>query len=324
MSKEAKIGLSVVLCLLVVLGGVVAWKLKSGTAPAAAQADGSAIEKSPAVNGSKAGVPEAGAAAKSPHDGKETPKALKSTAGQPPKRDGERDLFSDISEYRRQRQAAGEAAASSPPPSRSIAPPAAENIDPDDRYGLNRRASTVPDIDPLGPPGAAAASSGGRIPDGGNRGDSFGNRAAEDYRSQDFSPAAGNSPTVVDRSVPSPNDRGKPLVGHDSYEPGPNAFRAGIEREQREVRENRSTTLASARHLRGSRSYTVVEGDTLFDIARCELGKASRWAEIYELNQNALGKDFDYLVPGTELALPQDAPDRPDPVTQRPSGEWRR
>jgi nucleoid-associated protein YgaU len=51
-------------------------------------------------------------------------------------------------------------------------------------------------------------------------------------------------------------------------------------------------------------SYVVEEGDTLFDIARYELGKASRWAEIYELNRDKLGGDVDYLQPGTELAMP--------------------
>lgn len=50
--------------------------------------------------------------------------------------------------------------------------------------------------------------------------------------------------------------------------------------------------------------YVVEEGDTLFDIARYELGKASRWAEIYELNRDKLGGDIDYLQPGTELVMP--------------------
>lgn len=55
---------------------------------------------------------------------------------------------------------------------------------------------------------------------------------------------------------------------------------------------------------RGGDVYVVEEGDTLFDIARYELGKASRWAEIYELNRDRLGEDFDYLRPGMELRLP--------------------
>jgi nucleoid-associated protein YgaU len=50
--------------------------------------------------------------------------------------------------------------------------------------------------------------------------------------------------------------------------------------------------------------YVVAQGDTLFDIARYELGKASRWTEIYELNRDVLGEDFDYLRPGLELTMP--------------------
>ncbi len=58
------------------------------------------------------------------------------------------------------------------------------------------------------------------------------------------------------------------------------------------------------RNVPGRDVYIVAEGDTLFDIARYELGKASRWAEIYELNRELLGEDFDYLRPGTELVMP--------------------
>ena len=50
--------------------------------------------------------------------------------------------------------------------------------------------------------------------------------------------------------------------------------------------------------------HAVNEGDTLFTIARYELGKATRWAEIYDLNREALGEDFDYLRPGMELVMP--------------------
>lgn len=79
----------------------------------------------------------------------------------------------------------------------------------------------------------------------------------------------------------------------------------------------RHMSLASTptRH-RGGRVYVVQEGDTLFDIARYELGKAARWAEIYELNREAIGTDFDHLSPGMQLTLPQDH--TPGKVTQRP------
>ena len=66
------------------------------------------------------------------------------------------------------------------------------------------------------------------------------------------------------------------------------------------------------------------EGDTLFDIARYELGKASRWVEIYEMNREALGKDVDYLIPGTELVLPGESPVRPDPLARRPTRGYQR
>jgi len=66
----------------------------------------------------------------------------------------------------------------------------------------------------------------------------------------------------------------------------------------------------------GGRIYKVQKGDTLFDIARDELGKASRWAEIYELNRDTIGNNVDMLSPGLELRLPGDrAAPRSDPLT---------
>jgi nucleoid-associated protein YgaU len=64
--------------------------------------------------------------------------------------------------------------------------------------------------------------------------------------------------------------------------------------------------------------YVVEEGDTLFDIARYELGKASRWAEIYDLNRGQLGTDYNYIAPGTKLMLPDAVTSEPDALTTRP------
>lgn len=82
---------------------------------------------------------------------------------------------------------------------------------------------------------------------------------------------------------------------------------------------------AAPRGYAFGRVYTVEEGDTLFSIARHELGKASRWVEIYELNRNVLGADHDYLRPGLQLVLPDDN-NAPGPVTQRlgPDAPYRR
>ena len=87
--------------------------------------------------------------------------------------------------------------------------------------------------------------------------------------------------------------------------------------DRREEIERRSTLVSSPGRGRGGRVYVVQEGDTLYDIARYELGKARRWAEIYELNRDVIGKQFDYLTPGMQLVLP-DSGSSLGPVTQRP------
>jgi nucleoid-associated protein YgaU len=67
----------------------------------------------------------------------------------------------------------------------------------------------------------------------------------------------------------------------------------------------------------GGRPYVVQEGDTLSSIARNELGKVSRWAEIYQLNRQVLGKDYDYLTPGMRLMLPLRDPPSVDRTARR-------
>lgn len=83
-----------------------------------------------------------------------------------------------------------------------------------------------------------------------------------------------------------------------------------------EPREGGMHLTSDNNSARGGRTYLVAEGDTLFDIAKRELGKASRWREIYDLNQDQLGEDFNYLSPGTELRLPGGG-EKPDPVADR-------
>ena len=61
-----------------------------------------------------------------------------------------------------------------------------------------------------------------------------------------------------------------------------------------------SATLASH-----GQQHVVSEGDTLYDVARRRLGNTKRWAEIYELNRDAIGAPGDRLEPGTRLVLPQ-------------------
>jgi nucleoid-associated protein YgaU len=81
--------------------------------------------------------------------------------------------------------------------------------------------------------------------------------------------------------------------------------------------------VQASTHARvGGRVYVVEKGDTLFDIARYELGKPSRWAEIYDLNQDVLGDDFHFLEPGTELVLPSDRPE--ESLTKQREGTLKR
>lgn len=84
----------------------------------------------------------------------------------------------------------------------------------------------------------------------------------------------------------------------------------------------RHLSMASTSTRLGGRIYVVQDGDTLFDIAKYELGKAARWSEIYELNREAIGRDFDHLSPGMRLTLPSDRP--AGKVTQRPDDHFQR
>ena len=82
-----------------------------------------------------------------------------------------------------------------------------------------------------------------------------------------------------------------------------------------------ATAGTSAFPSSGSRLYVVREGETLYDIARYELGKASRWAEIYNLNRNTLGQQFDELTPGMRLVMPGSDTSE---LTQRPGSSYQR
>ncbi len=52
------------------------------------------------------------------------------------------------------------------------------------------------------------------------------------------------------------------------------------------------------------RIYTVKEGDSLWRIARDQLGDASRHPELAKLNEAVLDGDPDNLKPGQKIILP--------------------
>lgn len=85
---------------------------------------------------------------------------------------------------------------------------------------------------------------------------------------------------------------------------------------RRETVRRRASAVSTRTPYAGGRTCVVEEGDTLFDIARYVLGKASRWVEIHQLNRDLIGDDPDYLTPGMQLLLPDEDP--ASRVTQRP------
>ena len=62
-----------------------------------------------------------------------------------------------------------------------------------------------------------------------------------------------------------------------------------------------------------TRSYVVRQGETLWDIARYELGQGSRYVEIQRLNRDRLGEDYNRPPAGMTLQLPVEAAPVVDP-----------
>lgn len=53
-----------------------------------------------------------------------------------------------------------------------------------------------------------------------------------------------------------------------------------------------------------ARTYTVKEGDSLFAIARRELGDGMKWTELRDLNRSSVGSEGERLKPGMKITLP--------------------
>ena len=51
-------------------------------------------------------------------------------------------------------------------------------------------------------------------------------------------------------------------------------------------------------------SYTVVQGDCLWNIAKARYGSGIDYIRIYEANRSVIGDDPDLIFPGTVLVLP--------------------
>lgn len=95
-----------------------------------------------------------------------------------------------------------------------------------------------------------------------------------------------------------------PAVEHTAEaEPAPAAFAPAVtpvsSAPPRELPAEPVTTRAP------TRNYQVRAGESVFDIARYELGDAVRWIEVYDLNAAALKDQLEELPGGLRLAIPQ-------------------
>lgn len=52
------------------------------------------------------------------------------------------------------------------------------------------------------------------------------------------------------------------------------------------------------------KTYVVKSGDSLWAIAKRNLGSGSRWEDIYELNKGVIGPSANKIYPGQELVMP--------------------
>ena len=256
MNKEAKIGLSIILVLMVTFISVVAWRVYRYRAAEQVSAAEDKDAERPAAQ-DRAGKETSGMADKeksgNPSAGQPRVVAATSMPGKSPESAAsDEDLWNTTSDSGRKRISAGSGSELKRRPSYMPEPPKG---DAEDRYNRYKNADKMASMQPREQEGSSGNSGGA---------------AAADYR-------------------------------YDS-------------RRQR----------ASAPGASGGRTYIVAEGDSLFDIARCELGKASRWVEIYDLNADVLGKDIDSLTPGTRIVLPDDNPQQGAPQSRYPSTEYRK
>lgn len=66
-------------------------------------------------------------------------------------------------------------------------------------------------------------------------------------------------------------------------------------------------------------TYTVRAGDSLFLIAKAELGDGEKWPSIYNLNKAVVGSDPDLILPGQKLKIPGAATKTPPSAPQTTS-----
>ncbi|MBP9091001.1 LysM peptidoglycan-binding domain-containing protein [bacterium] len=80
------------------------------------------------------------------------------------------------------------------------------------------------------------------------------------------------------------------------------------QQQQQEVAQNNQPLeqgqQAQAANSVEPRSYTIRSGDNLWNIAKDNLGDATKWGDIYKMNADVLGANPELIRPGTTIQLP--------------------
>jgi nucleoid-associated protein YgaU len=119
--------------------------------------------------------------------------------------------------------------------------------------------------------------------------------AASKHLSSKSSSMSGKStaitkPTEADAQVP----------GAEGADGGAQATQSNSE----EIANAEGTDATKATDAPETTSYTVKEGDCLWNIAKDHLGDSSKWQEIYKLNTDVIGENPDLIHTGATIQLP--------------------
>ncbi|HEY4760147.1 MAG TPA: LysM domain-containing protein [Thermoguttaceae bacterium] len=312
MEKEAKIGFAIILVLLVVFTGVLAKKFYSSKAAEQVLAAGEGDDKnSKNTVGTHEDNSDNPAETKAPiaPAGPPTVVAATSVSGKPPlSTTSDLEQWSSVSDSNTEKSSTGGTTSPTPPMSFMPDPPSDSSSTNTAPNNLPARVGTQ--VSPDDAEIKAGDSVSSRY--------SFNNSVAKDSR-------VNNNTTREERSGSQAPVEQVERFASASYRPERSDPFARYETS--DLRESGAPSLGSRELQRtvvmhnqnnSSRTYTVDEGDSLYDIARFELGKASRWVEIYDLNRDLLGNDIERLIPGTQIILPEDNSQNADPLTRRP------
>lgn len=294
---EVKIGLAVLVALLIALG-IVLWRNSKGEATAAAEAP--AADSAPKAEASQAGPKEVVAS-----DPRTNPASRKTTSGFsalqfPEPSEGGRASRPEANRPSFMPSREAVAAAAAPATSDRLATGDALHANPPSAGGPATTAPAAPadpfDLtrpnpfrEPLAP--AAAGPAATRL-------------AFEPLDRRETAPAASSTAPAASPSAPSATAPSVAL--REPARVAPAATPPVVVSPPPSAARNEMAVAAPNVRLSGGRLYTVREGDTLYDIARNELGKASRWSEIYDLNAERLGNCLDALPAGAQIVLPED------------------